>query len=137
MSIPTFILVHSLSWADVGPPPSCPEGTKRIYDQGYKCVSEDGDLPGMVDPIYNEPSKDDTPQPEPPAEPRPDAEPDTKPDPEPDPKPDATPDTTPETAADAPSSSSSKGCGAARGVGLLVPFGLFGMTRRRRSDQPR
>lgn len=31
--------------ADVGPPPSCPDGKTRIYDQGYKCV--DGPTPSQ------------------------------------------------------------------------------------------
>jgi hypothetical protein len=26
--------------ADVGPPPECPAGTKRVYQYGYHCVSE-------------------------------------------------------------------------------------------------
>jgi hypothetical protein len=36
--------------ADVGPPPSCPPGTRRIYNQGYKCVSDTPQADPPIDP---------------------------------------------------------------------------------------
>lgn len=36
----SFALLFSLSTAhaDIGPPPSCPTGTYRIYHYGYRCI---------------------------------------------------------------------------------------------------
>ena len=39
LSVVTAIVISAAPvFADVGPPPSCPDGKTRIYDQGYKCV---------------------------------------------------------------------------------------------------
>lgn len=50
----TVLLVPMAALADVGPPPSCPEGTHREYDRGYHCVPDDA-------PIAEGPTAEPTP----------------------------------------------------------------------------
>ena len=86
IAVALFLLVPLDALAEVGPPPSCPDGTHREYYQGHRCVKDgnrlqigpDGDVievpdaPTRVDPAVPpapEVDLDDPPDPPPATEP--------------------------------------------------------------------
>ncbi len=118
-----LILLLSLASADVGPAPSCPEGTYSQYCMGRRCVPNGKALDERCQEIDGPKPLEPGPTPQP-------AEP-TKPEPTPQPAEPAKPEPTPQAATG--EKAEQKGCSTSSGTvsGLLAFAGALALRGRR------